>query len=101
MATHDAKSTSGPEVGGRKRKRAAISNSMTGKETPQDLTLTNTENSATSSGKKPKNSLRKAALEEKRLRRFRKKAPSSYLEKLDRATTQRSGTWKSYVMGLS
>ena len=34
-------------------------------------------------------STRKAKTEEKRLRRFRSHAPSSYLERLNRATTQR------------
>ena len=42
------------------------------------------------SAKKKKNtSSRKAKDEEKRLRRFRGHAPSSYLERLNRATTQR------------
>lgn len=44
---------------------------------------------AASSPSKKKKATTKKPDEEKRLKRFRSKAPSSYLEKLHRATTQR------------
>ena len=71
----------------KKRKRTATS-------TPSKLVdLTNDDDArevASPSKKKKKAATpKKATDEEKRLRRFRQHAPSTYLEKLHRATTQR------------
>jgi len=76
-----------PEPNSKKRKRTATS---TPSKTAIDLTNDyDGQDSPTSSKKKKAATPRKSKDEEKRLRRFRQKAPSTYLEKLHRATTQR------------
>ena len=55
-----------------------------------DLTQQDRNEASSPMAKRKKDaSARKAKNEEKRLRRFRSHAPSSYLERLNRATTQR------------
>ena len=88
MATTKVKSTNPPKPSStRKRKRTATSKGQT---TSGDLTdEPNVDTEYLSPSKSQKHSPRKSKREEKRLRRYRSQAPSSYLEKLHRATTQR------------
>lgn len=76
-----------------KRARATRATSRKGKEKGKVIDLTAEDDaqvkSPPSKKKKKGASPREVKDEEKRLRRFRQYAPSSYLEKLNRATTQR------------
>jgi len=72
----------------KKRKRNAPSKAVADHANDDDA------QAASSPPKKKKATPRKKD-EEKRLRRFRQKAPESYLEKLHRATTQRYATYTS------
>ncbi|KAL2055588.1 hypothetical protein ABVK25_004396 [Lepraria finkii] len=76
-----------------KRARATGATSRKGKEKGKAIDLTAEDDaqvqSPPSKKKKKGASPREVKDEEKRLRRFRQYAPSSYLEKLNRATTQR------------
>jgi len=73
------------------RKRAATS-SRPRKETAAVIDLTATDDLHTvspTSKKKSRTVAKKGELQEKRLRRFRVKPPGTYLERLERARTQR------------
>ena len=86
------KATSSESIVSKKRKRAATSTSQS-RGPVVDLTQQDDSQYCYPPAKKKKaSSSRKAKYEEKRLRRFRAHAPSSYLERLRRATTQRSGS---------
>ncbi|MCJ1279736.1 hypothetical protein MMC21_007560 [Puttea exsequens] len=74
----------------KKRKGNVTTKSTTPKKQVIDLTAADDVSTQASPSKKGKKATsKKAKDEEKRLRRFRDNAPSSYLEKLHRATTQR------------
>jgi hypothetical protein len=79
-----------PVSAAKKRKRTATATPAKGKGKLVDHTFGDeAEVQSPSSKKKNRASPKKHKDEEKRLRRFRQHAPGSYLEKLQRATTQR------------
>ena len=98
MTAKKSKQQSNPEVTSKKRPRDATSTLTAAPGNTQGLALTDAECTVTPPEKKPKLSSLEAIPEEKRLRRFRKHAPSTYLEKLERATTQRLGFLESDVI---
>lgn len=77
-----------PDAASKKRKRNIEIKALV------DLTNDDDAQASSSPSKKKKATPRKKD-EEKRLRRFRQKAPGSFLEKLHRATTQRHVTSSS------
>ncbi|KAK4694014.1 hypothetical protein P7C71_g3489, partial [Lecanoromycetidae sp. Uapishka_2] len=78
-----------PESPAKKRKRSATSTPSKTKGKAVDLTFDDEAGIEAPSSKKKRASPKKVKDEEKRLKRFRQHAPSSFQEKLHRATTQR------------
>lgn len=78
------------ELTASKKRKMAATATPNSKGVAMDLTLEDEPQAHSPPAKKKKGtSSRRAKDEEKRLRRFRSHAPSSYLERLNRATTQR------------
>jgi hypothetical protein len=78
-----------PGAEGKKRKRVPDRTSGTSSGKVNSPTHVETDLLSTPANKKGKKSTAASVEKEKRLRRFRQKAPQTYLEKLHRATTQR------------
>ena len=91
MGSEYATKPSGPKITSQKRKRAGTDTLVTPSGDVDDPKAGEIEHDASPTKKKTNKSTGKQATEEKRLRRFRKSPPQSYLEKLERATTQRQG----------
>ena len=89
-ATEAERSPTRSEPPTKKRKRNATVTPRKGKGKVPELTaIDDAQIQSPPSKRKEAASPRKTKDEEKRLRRFRQHAPSSYVEKLNRATTQR------------
>ena len=82
----EASSPAKPPNESKKRKRAATMTPSKAKDNANDA---QDQELASPSKKKTKPATPKKAKEEKRLKRFRQHAPSTHIEKLHRATTQR------------
>ena len=89
MGLEDPIKRSGPRSTNEKRKRVDNNAPITLSGNVDNPTRKKIDRNASQDDRKAKKSSRKEAAEEKRLRRFRKSPPQSYLEKLERATTQR------------